>query len=48
MEFEQWLKEHGIEAEGLDEERKAQLKAAFEAGEEPPAGGAAEGARAQA
>ena len=48
MEFEQWLKEHGIEAEGLDEDRKAKLKAAFEAGEEPPAGGAAEGARAQA
>ncbi len=36
MEFEQWLKEHGIEVEGLDEDRKAQLKAAFEAGEEPP------------
>ena len=37
MEFEKWLEEHGIEAEGLGEERLAVLKAAFEKGEEPPA-----------
>ncbi|MFH1496814.1 MAG: Mu-like prophage major head subunit gpT family protein [Verrucomicrobiota bacterium] len=36
MEFEKWLEEHGINAEGLDEEKLAALKAAFEAGEEPP------------
>ena len=36
MEFEKWLKEHGIEAEGLGEEKLALLKAAFEKGEEPP------------
>jgi len=36
MDFERWLKEHGIEVEALDEERKAKLKAAFDAGEEPP------------
>ncbi len=37
MEFEKWLKEHGIEAEGLGEEKLAALKAAWEKGEEPPA-----------
>jgi len=36
MDFEKWLAERGIEAEGLSEERLAALKAAFEAGEEPP------------
>ena len=36
MEFEQWLKEHDIEAEGMDEERTAALREAFGAGEEPP------------
>ncbi|MGE4157712.1 MAG: hypothetical protein AB7F75_01290 [Planctomycetota bacterium] len=36
MEFENWLKEHGIDASTLDEGRKAELKAAFEAGTEPP------------
>jgi len=36
MEFEKWLKEHGIEAEGLGEEKLALLKAAWEKGEEPP------------
>ena len=42
MDFERWLKEHGIEAEGLDEERRAALKAAFEAGEDPPGTGGKE------
>jgi len=37
MDFEKWLEEHGIEAEGLDEEKFAALKAAFETGEDPPA-----------
>ena len=36
MEFEKWLEEHGISAEGLDEEKLAALKAAFEKGEDPP------------
>lgn len=36
MEFEDWLKEHGIDPEELDEGREAELKAAFEAGDEPP------------
>jgi len=36
MEFEQWLKEHGIDADALDEEKTAELRAAFEAGEQPP------------
>ncbi len=36
MEFEQWLKEHGIDADAIDEEKTAGLRAAFEAGEEPP------------
>ena len=36
MEFEKWLTEHGIEAGQLDDDKKAKLKAAFEAGEEPP------------
>jgi hypothetical protein len=37
MEFEEWLKAHGIDPEGLDEEREAALKVAFEAGDDPPA-----------
>jgi len=37
MDFEKWLEEHGIDAAALDEEKTAKLKAAFEAGKEPPA-----------
>jgi len=36
MDFEKWLEEHGIDAAALDEEKTAALKAAFEAGKEPP------------
>jgi len=36
MDFEKWLEEHSIETEGLDEEKLAALKVAFEAGEDPP------------
>jgi len=36
MDFEKWLQEHGIDAEALDEQKKARLKAAFESGKEPP------------
>ena len=35
MEFEKWLEERGIDAVSLSEEKKAELKAAFEAGVEP-------------
>ena len=37
MEFEAWLQEHSIDASSLDDEKKAELKAAFEKGEKPPA-----------
>jgi len=36
MEFEKWLEERGINAASLDEDKMAELRAAFEAGEEPP------------
>ena len=36
MEFEKWLEAHSIDAAVLDDEKTAKLKAAFEAGEEPP------------
>jgi len=36
MDFEKWLQEHGINAGSLDEEKRAKLKAAFDADEEPP------------
>ncbi len=36
MKFEEWLAEHGIDADEVGEERIAALKAAFEAGEDPP------------
>jgi hypothetical protein len=36
MDFEKWLEEHGIDAGALDEKKTAALKAAFEAGKEPP------------
>jgi len=36
MNFEKWMDEHGIDAAALDEEKTAALKAAFEAGKEPP------------
>ncbi|MFO7958340.1 MAG: Mu-like prophage major head subunit gpT family protein [Candidatus Brocadiia bacterium] len=35
MEFEEWMEQHGIDPETVDEDRMAELKAAFEAGEEP-------------
>jgi hypothetical protein len=35
MEFEDWLKERGIDAASLDKDKTAELKAAFEAGKEP-------------
>ncbi len=37
MEFEQWLEEHGIDAEAVTEEQMEELKAAFENGDDPPA-----------
>ena len=36
MDFDEWLKKHGIEAEGLGEERLKALRAAYENGEDPP------------
>ncbi len=36
MTFEDWLKQHGIEADGLAEEDMKALRAAHENGEEPP------------
>ncbi len=36
MTFEDWLKQHGIEADGLAEEDIKALRAAHENGEEPP------------
>jgi hypothetical protein len=36
MDFEKWLEQHGIDAGALDEEKTAALRAAFEAGKEPP------------
>jgi hypothetical protein len=35
--FAEWLQKHGIQAEGLGEDRRSALRAAFEAGKEPPA-----------
>lgn len=37
MKFEGWLEKHGIKAEGLTDEQTASLKAAFAAGQDPPA-----------
>ncbi|MDR1611871.1 MAG: Mu-like prophage major head subunit gpT family protein [Planctomycetota bacterium] len=37
MDFEKWLEERGIDASALNEDEKAALRRAFEAGEEPPA-----------
>jgi hypothetical protein len=48
MNFEQWLAEHQLQAEGLTEDQIAVLRAAFEAGEEPPDLGQAEANPAQA
>ncbi len=36
MDFEKWMEEHGIDASALDDAAMAKVKAAFEAGEEPP------------
>ncbi len=36
MKFEDWLKQHGIVAAEMDEEQMKPLKAAFDAGQDPP------------
>ena len=36
MEFEKWLEQHGIDAKGLDAEKTAKLREAFDKGEAPP------------
>ena len=36
MDFQKWLEKHGIDSGALDEEKTAALRAAFEAGNEPP------------
>ena len=36
MEFEKWLEQHGIDAKGLDAEKSAKLREAFDKGEAPP------------
>lgn len=37
MDWEKWLEKYGIDAAGLDEKRMAELRAAYDAGEDPPA-----------
>ncbi|HUX01390.1 MAG TPA: hypothetical protein VMY35_10475 [Phycisphaerae bacterium] len=37
MDWEKWLTKYGIDAAGLDDDQTATLRAAYDAGEEPPA-----------
>ncbi|MFW6119237.1 MAG: HK97 family phage prohead protease, partial [Planctomycetota bacterium] len=36
MEFGEWMEQHGIDTEKVDEDRMTELKTAFEAGQDPP------------